>query len=153
MAFASSMLMMVVNHMILIFLSAKARNQDGVVAAPEDTSLPGSSEAYSQLNGDSNEPDQPNVKRVHAVHHNFTENVGPWLCASVAYLTGAFYAQGSMNMGVVLFYLYPSLRLAYTVAYLRAAQPWRSIFFGLSFFTMLTTAISAVVHIHKNYPE
>jgi uncharacterized MAPEG superfamily protein len=95
------------------------------------------SEDYAVYRGEVSTQPDPDIERTRRAHQNDVENILPFFVAS------AFYACTEPSYAVLSFYLwgFVAARVAYSVFYLRAMQPHRTIAFTLG--AVLLFAISA----------
>ncbi len=85
---------------------------------------PEDSEAF--LDGEGCTPQEhPDVERTLRIHRNDIENILPF------FLVGWIYLQvdSSVHMAQNLFVTFTLTRVAFTIAYLKGYQPWRSLLF------------------------
>lgn len=124
--YALCAVLLVIKMFAVGFYTAATRARLKVAMNPEDAARFG-----SQLS----DVEHPEVARVLRAHRNDLENIPAFLLLGlVAVLLGA----PAVPLKVALI-VYTAARIAYSIAYLRSMQPWRTIFFGLGSLSLLTT--------------
>ena len=91
------------------------------------------------------EEDPPAVARVLRAHANAQASIYPFLFLGLTFVL----AGGGVTVAAVLFGLFTMARLLHTIAYLRALQPWRTIFFMIGatcLFVLLMGIVWLLVH-------
>lgn len=79
----------------------------------------------------------PIVKRAAMVWRNDLENIPIFLFLGLIYITLECWAEGVY----IYFTIFVVARILYTITYLNAMQPWRTIFFTVGMFVCVTLAI------------
>jgi uncharacterized MAPEG superfamily protein len=123
---------------IKVLLTANAtgilRTGRKVYATPEDYRLFGQEPAMAR---------DEDIERVRRAHQNDLENVLPFFAVGLVYaLTGPSYAAAA-----ALFIIFTAARVAHTVVYIAALQPWRTIAFALAQLALYVMAITALVRL------
>lgn len=115
-AYAVASVLLCANLMFLWFASAAARAKSKTAMNPEDA---------AQFGATLVDTDPPAVARVLRAHDNAQASIYPFLFLGLVFVM----AGGNATAATVLFGLFTVARLLHTVAYLKALQPWRSVFF------------------------
>jgi len=102
--------------------------------------------------------DHPEVIRYNNCHRNEIENIGPFLCVSIAFMWATLIAyKGSSQRdplaGIIMFTVWVAVRLIYTICYINEAQPFRTWMYMLSVLILFTIGFYAVVNVFANGPE
>eukprot|EP01115_Flamella_aegyptia_P010751 TRINITY_DN48293_c0_g1_i1.p1 TRINITY_DN48293_c0_g1~~TRINITY_DN48293_c0_g1_i1.p1 ORF type:complete len:159 (-),score=29.83 TRINITY_DN48293_c0_g1_i1:14-490(-) len=122
----------------LLFLASYtgfSRRKTGVAAAPEDQKLLGTSGG-----GDSDM-----VDRAKRVHYNELENTVPFVLSYFAF--SGFLADWMAYLFIILVVCWILARVGYTVSYILAKQPFRSIFFLISVVILLLMLVMNLVNV------
>ena len=132
--YALCMIVLVLKMFAVGFYTGVARTKAKVNTNPEDAKTFG-----TQLV----DADPPEVVRVLKAHRNDLENIPAFLfVALVAVLLNAH----PMGLRICLV-LFTSVRVVYTIAYLRAMQPWRTLLYGLGLLSTLALMVMIVLRI------
>jgi microsomal prostaglandin-E synthase 1 len=131
-AYIVTALIITLNLVALWAYSGVARAGSGVQINTEDAAL---------FKAPHHELDPPPVARVLRAHRNL-EAVGyPFLILGLIFVL----AGGAAWLAKILFSVFVVARLAHSVAYLSAKQPWRTMFFVVSLACLVVLMISIVV--------
>lgn len=123
-AYAATALVLSLNLLILWVSSGGVRARGGVAVNPEDGLRFGAEVA---------EGDPPAVARYLRAHRNAEATIYPFLLLGFVYIL----AGGSAVVAVPIFAVFVLARIAHSVAYLKALQPWRTIAFAISLLALL----------------
>ncbi len=87
--------------------------------------------------------EHPDVERVLRAHRNDLENIPGFLILGlIAVLMGA------PTLGLqICFIAYTAARVAYSIAYIKAMQPWRSMTFGIGTLCMFALCVMIIIRI------
>ena len=129
-AYALTCLVLSLNLLTLWVSSGAIRAKGGVAINPEDGARYGA--PVSEL-------DPPAVARLLRAHRNAEATIYPFLLLGMVYVL----AGGGAGIAVPIFAIFIAARIAHSIAYLRAEQPWRTIAFAASLFAI--TALMAAV--------
>lgn len=113
--------------------SGAIRAQNGVAINPEDGARYGAPVS---------EFDPPAVARLLRAHRNAEATIYPFLLLGLVYVL----AGGGAWIAVPIFTIFIVARIAHSVVYLRAVQPWRTIAFAASLLALFAL-MAAVLHI------
>ena len=133
-AYGITCLVLCLNLLVLWVFSGATRARGGVAINPEDGARYGA--AVSEL-------DPPAVARFLRAHRNAEATIYPFLFVGWVYVL----AGGGTRVGVPIFTLFIFARIAHSIVYLRALQPWRTIAFATSLlaFIALTVAVLRIL--------
>jgi uncharacterized MAPEG superfamily protein len=123
-AYAITCIVLCLNLLVLWVSSGAARAKGGVAINPEDGARYGA--AVSEL-----EP--PMVSRLLRAHRNAEATIYPFLLLGLLYV----FVGGRAAMAIPIFAVFVVARIAHSIVYLKAMQPWRSIAFGVSLLAIL----------------
>ena len=115
-AYVLTCLVLSLNLLMLWVSSGAIRAQGGVAVNPEDGARYGA--PMSEL-------DPPAVARFLRAHRNAEATIYPFLLLGLVYVL----AGGGTGIAVPIFTIFIVARIAHSIAYLRAIQPWRTICF------------------------
>mmetsp|Transcript_16321 Transcript_16321/g.24343 ORF Transcript_16321/g.24343 Transcript_16321/m.24343 type:complete len:164 (+) Transcript_16321:48-539(+) len=118
--------------MFIAFATGFKRSKTGSPATPEDAALVGGSS-----DGDFNEGGtHPDVQRFLNLHRNTIENVLLFVITNFVFATGSFKYADEWFAGAWIAFnvIWTVVRVAYTVCYIFALQPYRTICFALGQF-------------------
>jgi prostaglandin-E synthase 1 len=131
-AYAVTCLVLSVNLLTLWVSSGAIRAKGGVAINPEDGARYGA--PVSEL-----EP--PAVARLLRAHRNAEATIYPFLLLGMVYVL----AGGRAGVAVPIFTIFVAARIAHSIVYLRAEQPWRTIAFATSLLAIIAL-MAAVLH-------
>jgi uncharacterized MAPEG superfamily protein len=120
-AYAAALLLLSLNLIGLANATAVTRGQASEVINPEDQALNKKATVVFEAGNDK-------TARYRRAHRNALENV-PLFLISAFVLTAL---GASATVGAALFYPFAALRILYSVCYVKAIQPFRTIFFVLA---------------------
>jgi prostaglandin-E synthase 1 len=131
-AYAVTCLVLSVNLMTHWVSSGAIRAKGGVAINPEDGARYGA--PVSEL-------DPPAVARLLRAHRNAEATIYPFLLLGMVYVL----AGGRAGIAVPIFTIFVAARIAHSIVYLRAEQPWRTIAFATSLLAIIAL-MAAVLH-------
>jgi uncharacterized MAPEG superfamily protein len=129
--YALATIVLTLHLLALWVLSGAQRARGGVAINPEDGARYGV--PVSDI-------DPPAVARYLRAHRNGEATVYPFLLLGAVYIL----AGGGAALAVPIFSIFVAARLAHSIAYLRALQPWRTIAFALSLLAILALILSTL---------
>jgi uncharacterized MAPEG superfamily protein len=118
-AYVISCLVLSLNLLMLWVSSGAIRARGGVAINPEDGARYGAPVS---------EFDPPAVARLLRAHRNAEATIYPFLLLGLVYVL----AGGRARIAVPIFSVFILARIAHSIVYLRAMQPWRTIAFATS---------------------
>jgi len=121
------------NLLMLWVTSGAIRARGGVAINPEDGARYGV--PVSEL-------DPPAVARLLRAHRNGEATIYPFLLLGLVYVL----AGGGAGIAVPIFMIFIFARIAHSIVYLRAMQPWRTIAFAASLLAIFAL-MAAVLHV------
>ena len=133
-AYAAAALVLCLNLLVLWVASGGVRARGGVAVNPEDGARYGAPVA---------EGDPPAVARYLRAHRNGEATIYPFLLLGLIYVL----AGGGAMVAIPIFWIFVVARIAHSVVYLKAMQPWRTVSFATSLLALLAlaTALSLVL--------
>lgn len=123
-AYALTTLVLSLNLLGLWLSSGALRARGGVAINPEDGARFGASVS---------EVDPPGVARALRAHRNAEATIYPFLLVGIVYVL----AGGGAGLAIPTFAVFVVARIAHSLVYLRALQPWRTIAFAVSLLALL----------------
>jgi len=123
-AYAFTCLVLSLNLLALWVSSGALRAKSGVAVNPEDGVRYGAPVSES---------DPPAVARLLRAHRNAEATIYPFLLLGLVYVL----AGGGARIAVPIFTIFIAARIAHSIVYLRAMQPWRTIAFATSLLAMI----------------
>ena len=126
-------LVLSLNLLVLWVASGAIRARGGVAINPEDGARYGAPVS---------EFDPPAVARLLRAHRNAEATIYPFLLLGLVYVL----AGGAASVAVPVFAVFIVARIAHSIVYLKAMQPWRTIAFTASLLATLALMV-AVVHV------
>ena len=123
-AYALTSIVLSLNLLALWISSGARRVRVGVAINPEDGARYGVPVS---------ETDPPQVARYLRAHRNAEATIYPFLMLGVVYVL----VGGTARIAVPIFVIFVFARVAHSIVYLRALQPWRTITFALSLLAMI----------------
>lgn len=121
-------------------LTAATRAKHNGYLSPEDGKV---SRANATYVGAAEHPDTARVQRV---HRNLLESL-PMFFA----LGGIYLATGAPALGATICFLaFTAARVLHTVVYLKALQPWRTIFYALGSLALVAQIVLIMMTVLKN---
>jgi microsomal prostaglandin-E synthase 1 len=130
-AYVFTCLALSLNLLALWVSSGAIRARDGVAINPEDGMRYGA--PVSEL-------DPPAVARLLRAHRNAEATIYPFLLLGLVYVL----AGGGIRIAVPIFSIFVLARIAHSIVYLKAVQPWRTVAFAVSLLTIVAL-IAAVL--------
>ncbi|AKJ01823.1 prostaglandin-E synthase 1 [Archangium gephyra] len=114
--------------------TVRTRSRLKVALNPEDA---------ARFNAQLAATEHPDVERVLRAHRNDLENIPGFLILGlIAVLAGA------PVLGLqICFIVYTAARVVYSVAYVKAMQPWRSMTFGIATLCMFALCVMILIRI------
>ena len=132
-AYALTCVVLSLNLLALWISSGATRAKDGVAINPEDGARYGA--PVSAL-------DPPAVARILRAHRNAEATIYPFLLLGLVYVL----AGGRVGIAVPIFTVFMAARIAHSIVYLRAMQPWRTIAFAASLLA-IAALLAAIIHV------
>ncbi len=132
-AYVLTCLVLSLNLLLLWVSSGAIRARSGVAINPEDGARYG-----AQVR----ESDPPAVARLLRAHHNAEATIYPFLLLGLLYVL----AGGGAGIAVPIFATFTVARIAHSIVYLRALQPWRTIAFATSLLAIIAL-MAALLHV------
>jgi microsomal prostaglandin-E synthase 1 len=130
-AYAVVCVVLVADMLFLWVYSGVVRARGGVAINPEDA---------ARFGVPLSEIDPPQVARVLRAHANAQATIFPFLTLALAFaLIG-----GSLPSALILFTIFTAARIAHSAAYLRGAQPWRTLSFIVGGLTTIVLIVLLV---------
>jgi uncharacterized MAPEG superfamily protein len=132
-AYVATCMALSLNLLALWVSSGAMRARGGVAINPEDG---------ARYDAPVSEFDPPPVARLLRAHRNAEATIYPFLILGLIYVL----AGGTARLAIPIFSIFIVARIAHSIAYLRAMQPWRSIAFAASLLAILAL-MAAVLQI------
>lgn len=132
-AYAFTCLVLSLNLLALWVSSGAIRAKGGVAINPEDGARYGAPVSES---------DPPAVARLLRAHRNAEATIYPFLFLGLIYVL----AGGGVGIAVPIFTTFIGARIAHSIVYLRAMQPWRTTAFAASLLAIIAL-MAAVIHV------
>lgn len=123
-AYALATIVLSLNLLGLWVFSGARRARGGVAINAEDAAR------YSVPVSDM---DPPEVARYLRAHRNAEATIYPFLLVGLVYVL----AGGGATLAIPIFSIFVAARIAHSIVYLRALQPWRTVAFALSLLAIL----------------
>jgi uncharacterized membrane protein YecN with MAPEG domain len=130
-AYALTSIVLSFNLLALWISSGARRVRVGVAINPEDGARYGVPVS---------ETDPPEVARHLRAHRNAEATIYPFLVLGVVYVL----IGGTARFAVPTFAIFVFARVAHSIVYLRALQPWRTITFALSLLAIIALMLATV---------
>lgn len=137
-AYALASLLLTLNLLALWISSGARRAQAGVAINPEDGARYGVPVS---------ETDPPGVARHLRAHRNAEATIYPFLALGVVYVL----AGGTAGVAIPIFVIFVLARVAHSIAYVRALQPWRTIAFALSLLAILALMLATALQVVRPF--
>jgi uncharacterized MAPEG superfamily protein len=128
-AYGLTTLLLTLNLLLLWISSGALRARGGVAINPEDGARYGV--RVSQT-------DPPAVARVLRVHRNAEATIYPFLVLGLVYVV----VGGSVQIAAPIFAIFTLARIAHSIVYLKAMQPWRTLTFAASLLSILALMVA-----------
>jgi prostaglandin-E synthase 1 len=132
-AYAAACFVLRCNLLSLWVYSGAVRARGGVAINPEDGARYGAAISAQ---------DPPEVARCLRAHRNAEATIYPFLLLGLVYVL----AGGDARIATPIFAVFVAARIAHSIVYLRAIQPWRTITFAASFLSILAL-MGAVLYV------
>ena len=132
-AYVFTCLVLSLNLLVLWVASGAIRAQGGVAINPEDG---------ARYSAPVSAFDPPAVARLLRAHRNAEATIYPFLLLGLVYIL----AGGEARFAVPVFAIFIVARIAHSVVYLQAMQPWRTVAFATSLLAIFAL-IAAVLHV------
>ena len=114
--------------------TVRVRSRVKMALNPEDAARYGAQHATTE---------HPDVERVLRAHRNDLENIPGFLILGlIAVLLGA----PALGLRICLI-AYTAARVVYSVAYIKAMQPWRSMMFGIGTLCMFALSVMILIRV------
>jgi uncharacterized MAPEG superfamily protein len=128
-AYGLTTLFLSLNLLLLWISSGALRARGGVAINPEDGARYGVAVS---------ETDPPAVARVLRVHRNAEATIYPFLVLGLVYVL----VGGSVQIAAPIFAIFTFSRVAHSIVYLKAMQPWRTLTFTASLLSILALMVA-----------
>jgi len=132
-AYAFTCLVLSLNLLTLWVSSGAIRAKSGVAINPEDG---------VRFSAPVSELDPPAVARLLRAHRNAEATIYPFLLLGLVYVL----AGGGAGIAAPIFTIFIAARIAHSIVYLRAMQPWRTIAFAISLLAIIALT-AALFHV------
>ena len=132
MAYAITCIVLCLNLLMLWVSSGAIRAKGGVAINPEDGAR--YSVPVSEL-------DPPTVARLLRAHRNAEATIYPFLLLGLLYV----FTGGKAAIAIPIFAIFVVARIAHSIVYLKAMQPWRTIAFAVSLLAVVAL-VGAIIH-------
>jgi uncharacterized MAPEG superfamily protein len=130
-AYALATIVLALNLLALWVTSGARRARGGIAINPEDGARYGVSVS---------DMDPPVVARYLRAHRNAEATIYPFLLVGMVYVL----AGGGAALAIPIFSVFVVARIAHSIVYLRALQPWRTITFAASLLAILALILSTL---------
>ena len=130
-AYALTSIVLSLNLLALWISSGARRVRVGVAINPEDGARYGVPVS---------ETDPPEVARYLRAHRNAEATIYPFLVLGVVYVL----VGGTARVALPIFAIFVLARVAHSIVYLRALQPWRTIMFAVSLVAIVVLMLATV---------
>jgi len=131
--YALTCLILTVNLLTLWIFSGAIRARSGVAVNAEDG---------VRYSAPVCETDPPAVARLLRAHRNAEATIYPFLLLGLVYVL----AGGGAGIAIPIFAIFVAARIAHSIVYVRAMQPWRTIAFATSLLAIIAL-MTAVLHV------
>jgi prostaglandin-E synthase 1 len=131
-AYAITCVILCLNLVMLWASSGAIRARAGVALNPEDGARYGVPVS---------ERDPPKVARLLRAHRNAEAIIYPFLLVGLLFVL----AGGKAAIAIPIFAIFVVARIAHSIVYLKAMQPWRTIAFAVSLLAIIVL-MGAVIH-------
>jgi uncharacterized membrane protein YecN with MAPEG domain len=135
--YAITCVVLSLNLLLLWVSSGAVRAKNKIAINPEDGARYGA--PVSEI-------DPPPVARALRAHRNAEATIYPFLLLGLVYVL----AGGKTWIAIPIFGIFIFARIAHTVFYLRAKQPWRTIAFTVSLFTLIALMVAVLQAVLAN---
>jgi uncharacterized MAPEG superfamily protein len=133
-AYAITALALSLNLIVLWAMSGVVRTRSKTALNPEDA---------AQFKVAQSDADPPAVARVLRAHANAEASIYPFLILGLVFVL----AGGGYKTGAIIFAVFVVARVLYSVFYIAARQPWRTISFALGGVATLALMIALVIRL------
>ena len=124
-AYALTSIILSLNLLLLWMLSGARRVRSGVAINPEDG---------ARYSVPVSEIDPPDVARFLRAHRNAEATIYPFLVLGAVFVL----AGGPASIAIPIFTVFVIARIAHSIVYLKALQPWRTVTFATSLLIIVT---------------
>lgn len=131
-AYAITCIVLCLNLLMLWVSSGAIRAKGGVAINPEDG---------ARFGVPMSEIDPPTVARLLRAHRNAEATIYPFLLLGLLFV----FTGGKAAIAVPIFAIFVAARIAHSIVYLKAMQPWRTIAFVVSLLAIVAL-MGAVIH-------
>ncbi|HYO57961.1 MAPEG family protein [Archangium sp.] len=114
--------------------TARTRSRLKVALNAEDAALFGAQLAATE---------HPEVERVLRTHRNDVENIPAFLALGLIAVLAGVPVLGMQ----ICFIVFTAARVVYSIAYIKALQPWRSVSFGLGTLSMGALSVMIIIRL------
>lgn len=128
--YAIATVVLSLNLMALWVMSGAKRAGGGVAINPEDG---------ARYKVPVSELDPPAVARYLRAHRNAEATIYPFLLVATVYVLA-----GGGRLAIPIFAIFVAARIAHSIVYLRAMQPWRTVTFALSLLALLALIVATL---------
>jgi uncharacterized MAPEG superfamily protein len=129
-----SSIVLILNLLMLWVTSGARRARSGVAINAEDGARYGAPVSDS---------DPPEVARLLRIHRNAEASIYPFLLLGLVYVL----LQGPARVATPIFVTFVLARLAHSIVYIRALQPWRTITFAASLLMILALIVAILLQL------
>jgi uncharacterized MAPEG superfamily protein len=136
-AYALTSIVLTLNLLALWITSGARRLRAGVAINPEDGARYGV--PVSDM-------DPPEVARFLRAHRNAEATIYPFLALGVVYVL----VGGTASVAAPIFIIFMVARIAHSIVYVRALQPWRTITFALSLLAIIALMLATGFQLLKH---
>jgi uncharacterized MAPEG superfamily protein len=135
-AYAITCIVLCLNLLLLWVSSGTSRARSGVAINPEDG---------ARYNAPVADIDPPAVARILRAHRNAEATTYPFLLLGLVYVL----AGATVWVATSIFIVFAVARIAHSIFYVRAVQPWRTIAFVISLLAILALIAALVLALLK----
>jgi prostaglandin-E synthase 1 len=128
--YAIATVVLSLNLLALWVMSGAQRVRGGVAINPEDG---------ARYNAPIANLDPPNVARYLRAHRNAESTIYPFLFVGTVYVL-----TGGNAFAIPIFSIFVVARIAHSIVYLRAMQPWRTVTFALSLLALIALVLATL---------
>ena len=131
-AYVGTCLVLCVGLLALWVSSGVVRARSGVAINPEDG---------ARYGAPVRELDPPAVARILRVHRNAEAAIYPFLFLGLLYVL----VGGRASIAIPIFAIFVGARIAHSIVYLKALQPWRTISFAVSVLALIALIAAILI--------
>ena len=136
-AYVITCIVLIFNLLFLWAFSGATRARTKVAINAEDGARFGSAVS---------ETDPPAVARILRAHRNAEATIYPFLLLGLVYVL----ARGKARIAIPIFVVFTFARIAHSVFYLRAKQPWRTAAFAVSLVAVVALILAVLLATLEN---